>query len=95
MNEEQWKKIGGSIIFDPNEHLIWKIVENDDEISAPEGYEEIKTDKVTYLKKIYVRKFFVNTVPVKAELYKNSITKERAYFFEGVPVKILGKGHVK
>lgn len=87
MNEEKWEQLNKEIIFGINEHLIWKIQELDENIIIPEGYKEIKTDKISYLKKIYIRKFFVNIVPVKAKLYKNNTTKEIAYYFEGKPIK--------
>lgn len=87
MNEEKWEQLNKEIIFGINEHLIWKIQELDENIIIPEGYKEIKTDKISYLRKIYIRKFFVNIVPVKAKLYKNNTTKELAYYFEGTPIK--------
>lgn len=87
MNEDKWEALGNEMIFDVGEHLIWKIAEYDEVVSAPEGYKEIKTDKISYLRKIYIRKFFVNEVPVKATLYKNSITKEVSYYFEGTVLK--------
>lgn len=87
MNEEKWEQLTDEIIFDINEHLIWKIEELEENIKTPEGYKEIKKDKISYLRKIYVRKFFVNIVPVRAKLFKNSSTKEISYFFEGTPIK--------
>ena len=87
MNEENWEKLDNEMLFDINEHLIWKIDELEENIETPDGYKEIKTDKITYLRKIYIRKFFVNIVPVKASLYKNSNTKEISYYFEGTPIK--------
>ena len=87
MNEEKWEVLNKEKIFDINEHLIWKIEETEENIIEPEGYKEIKTDRISYLRKIYIRKFFVNTVPVKAKLYKNITTKEIAYYFEGTPIK--------
>ena len=87
MNEEKWEQLNKEIIFDINEHLIWKIDELEENIIIPEGYKEIKTDKISYSRKIYIRKFFVNIVPVKAKLYKNNITKEISYYFEGTPIK--------
>lgn len=87
MNEEKWEQLNQETIFNINEHLIWKIDELDENIVIPEGYKEIKTDKISYLRKIYIRKFFVNIVPVKAKLYKNSTTKEISYYFEGTPIK--------
>ena len=86
MNEEKWEPLNKEIIFDTNEHLIWKIDELEDNIKVPKGYKEIKTDKIAYLKKIYIRKFFVNIIPVKAQLYKNITTKEISYYFEGTPI---------
>lgn len=87
MNEEKWEQLNNEMLFDINEHLIWKIEELEENIKTPEGYKEIKKDKTSYLRKIYIRKFFVNTVPVKAKLYKNNKTKEIAYYFEGTPIK--------
>lgn len=87
MNEENWEKLDNEMLFDINEHLIWKIDELEDNIETPDGYREMKTDKITYLRKIYIRKFFVNIVPVKASLYKNNTTKEISYYFEGTPIK--------
>ena len=87
MNEEKWEALNNEMIFDINEHLIWKIDELEENIETPEGYQEIKKDKTSYLRKIYIRKFFINTVPVKAKLYKNNTTKEIAYYFEGTPIK--------
>ena len=73
--------------FANHDLTIWKIEELEKNIKTPDGYKEIKTDKIAYLRKIYIRKFFVNTVPVKAKLYKNITTKEIAYYFEGTPIK--------
>ena len=87
MNEEKWEQLNQEMIFNINEHLIWKIEELEENIKTPDGYKEIKTDKIAYLRKIYTRKFFVNIVPVKAKLYKNITTKEIAYYFEGTPIK--------
>lgn len=95
MNEEKWEAQNVEIIFDINEHLIWKIEEGEENIITPEGYKVIKSDKVSYLRKIYSRKFFVNFVPVRARLYKNISTKEISYFFEGTPIqkqKVLERG---
>ena len=88
MNNDTWENIGETRIFDTHKHLIWKIDELEENIITPEGYELVKTDKVTYLRKIYIRKFFKNTVPVKADLYQNSITKEISYYFEGTPITL-------
>ncbi|MBR3229573.1 MAG: hypothetical protein IKF91_01950 [Bacilli bacterium] len=86
MNEEKWELLDEEMIFDINEHLIWKIEELEENIETPEGYKEIKKDKISYLRKIYIRKFFVNVTPVKAKLYKNKTTKEISYYFEGTPI---------
>ena len=56
MNEEKWEQLNQETIFNINEHLIWKIDELDENIVIPEGYKEIKTDKISYLRKIYIRK---------------------------------------
>lgn len=99
MNEEQWEALNRERIFGINEHLIWKIEELEENIKTPDGYKEIKTDKVSYLRKIYIRKFFVNIIPVKASLYINNTTKEISYYFEGTPIKqnqlVKGKQYTK
>lgn len=86
MNEEKWEVLNKEKIFDINEHLIWKIEETEENIIEPEGYKEIKTDRISYLRKIYIRKFFINTIPVKAKLFINNATKEISYCFEGTPI---------
>ncbi len=88
MNEELWEKLTQPRIFDVDEHLIWKISEPENEIITPEGYKKIKTDKIVHLRKLYIRTFFKNIVPVKAELYQNTITNEISYYFEGTPVTL-------
>lgn len=88
MNNETWENLKKTRLFNVNEHLIWKIEENENSIITPEGYKELKTDKISYSRKIYIRKFFVNIVPVKAELYKNNLTKEISYYFEGTPITL-------
>ena len=46
MNEEKWEQLNKEMIFDINEHLIWKIDELEENIIIQEGYKEIKTDKI-------------------------------------------------
>ena len=92
MNEEVWEPKSKTKIFYENEHLIWKVGKKENDIITPEGYEDIKTEKITSPKKMYIRKFFVNNTPVKATLYENKTTKETGYFFEGTPfVKLKDK----
>ncbi len=86
MNDDKWIKLEEYKVFDIRRHLIWKIAENESEIETPEGYKAIKTDRISFLRKIYTRKFFVNTVPVEAQLYMNTNTQEISYYFEGTPL---------
>ena len=81
MNEEVWESKSKTKIFYENEHLIWKVGKEENDIITPEGYEDIKTEKITSPKKMYIRKFFVNNTPVK-----ENFRKETGYFFEGTPI---------
>lgn len=85
--ENNWKSEEITRLFGANDHLIWIIRENEEDIETPEGYYEKKTDNVTIRRKVYVRRFFCNEVPVIAKLYKNSKNGEICYYFPGVPIK--------
>lgn len=91
MNEEFWELIGTKRKFEPNCHLIWTTGKNFDEIETPDGYQILKSEYIIRGLNKYARVFFVNTVPVIAELYKNTKTKEISYYFAGTPIEKVKK----
>ncbi len=88
MNETKFVPTMTTRYFDVNMHLIWKLGLEEANIQTPEGYSEKKTDTIRIGKQIYIRRFFVNNVPVIATLYENEETKEIGYFFEGTRAEI-------
>lgn len=86
MNESKFEPKTTTRYFEINGHLIWKYGLEESDILTPAGYYELKTDTVRLGSKRYVRKFFLNSVPVIATLYENETTKEIGYFFEGIEV---------
>ncbi|MBR2841121.1 MAG: hypothetical protein IKF01_04610 [Bacilli bacterium] len=86
MNDANWKSEGTTRFFDTEQHLLYIMRDTFDEIETPKGYYEKKADNVFVGKKKYARKFFCNSVPVEATLYKNVKTKETCYYFPGKPL---------
>lgn len=86
MKEENWKDLGFSRYFDVHEHLIWITKKKLEDIETPEGYSELKTEKIINNKITYYRKYFYNEVPVEAFLYYNTKTQENSYYFAGTPI---------
>ena len=87
MNEELWIPQGETRIFDINDHLIYIVEENLEDIEIPEGYYTVKVDEITIKHKPYTRMFLENEVPVEAELYKNKRNREICYYFPGKVIK--------
>ena len=87
MNEKFWEPAGLPRVFDVNDHLIWITEKSFDEIETPNGYKVLKKEYITKGLNKVARVFFVNTVPVAAELYKNTKTKETSYYFAGEPLE--------
>ncbi len=87
MYEELWKSLGTTRVFDVGEHLIWITSKSYDDIETPLGYKVIKEDyeKIGVIK--YPRVFFTNVVPIVAELFKNTKTREISYYFAGEPIE--------
>lgn len=87
MNEEMWESLETFREFDVRGHLIWITSERYDDIKTPFGYKIVKEDYERVGSLRYPRVFFVNIVPVVAELFKNVRSKEISYFFAGTPTK--------
>lgn len=73
--------------YDAYEHYIYEVLplEVIDEIEIPDGYMLIDTS-VCGEDKNKVKNTFVNTVPVKATKYVNSLTNEVSCPYAGVPI---------
>jgi len=87
MNEQNWELMGMPRKFDINRHMIWIIEKSFDDIETPEGYKIVKKDYIKKGLNKYPRTIFVNTIPVVADLYFNTKTKEECYYFAGKPIK--------